>query len=1186
MQIDRLLESLRNDINAEQVVESLVEQTKPVEESVSLGQFLFRILFGLFTRLAWLIWSLPLMLWAFPYFIYVRFMWTTRIPVYLIMFAWAICFVDHNPTGFTTNGRPAGVRFTTDDFWQLWFVLAAPILCRTTLQFPSFLRSIHEKAEKEFSNAFDVEISLESHVTDCYKPTPPGSAADVYYEAQFADKVRHLIDNMPQNMEYDSIRRIVVPKKIDPHVGWDMYMSNRKRAERRRGRRPQPANTKALTFKFGPRYKLNEKEVNEDGEKLTKKTLIIIEHRHDGTETDLEKLGYALVKLGQKKASVEDNGETVKSQVSELGGHVDQTVESETTKVPVSELPEESVPDATKPPTIEAVSAQAEDVALVGFAEEEKIEEIAPISVIPEHKDEQAEPKLSEEEPYVEEEELAAGNTFIEAQQPPLEENIYGTDDVEFQPKTLQQDEADSINTVERVLLLAIETAPIATNIFSDVHDRTGKEDTIEENNRRFLAADLHILEELANDAEILPLREPENALAKTKPMSRLSEIYGPDFKFGFETFEETPVEEPIPTEYETAAAEVDCAAQIELPLTPEPEMMAECIPIPIGDDYDLHEFKLPLSLKSDVPPENLPLPLDDDSDLYDVLPAKAPRNDTEVTAVNPLVANVEPKQMQWVEPDEMELDGLFYQQETGQITHEDEDQILSDAPEPLPQEGYNAMPPVIYQDFFMMDDSTDVTQGQEQNRYDDDIDMMGVEVQGPGSTEDTEMIYRCPTPDELVATTLLQAVQGNSNLMIAGMDDDEYAAYVQQQQMQQQMQEQIRIPPHMQEQIQILAQLHQQHMQATEIVDPRQLATMSFPEQVAQTPTPSGQGVFMPEEQLNYNAPVQQAENHHEQYGQKVQPLGEGFFAQYEETDRSVDDFLAQMRAPLLEKSPEELERQGMYNPSNNQREGLGMVEAHQPQYHYMATGQDIRTDPASAEDVVMGNLEPAGHDVQQTHSDGERVILSEKDDKKIKPYTLQNAPVTEDQGLGNIFSKLDLTKTAPFTQEPGFNKVESNSSFNFTKLQEDEDDEVERMLVEAYEMDDRNESTESKEEKSPGCQDEGESASNEELVPLVAAQDGMERQEESTESIGEQEFGQGEGQTGSNEEEAGSSQPRQRLSTIPEVEEETGEAETEAASPVRTGILRRSRSPGDAEGRRVRRDFPASPDGEDEPG
>jgi hypothetical protein len=222
-------------------------------EQLSLGVFLLRVLFSITVHTAWLFWRLPVWLWIMPYYNYVRYSMNSRLTWTSVAAAWLVCCVDHDPLKFTTSGRPVGVRFTLSDIYQLWYLLAAPVLYRTTFQLLRFLTGIYIKAAEGLGNAFGTGLHIPNYILDYYQRTPPAAASDAAFRLLLTDERLYRVEAKVNGTNHKK-RRNLLFEKDSAHHGWDVYCRSTKfeNARRRRhkevtGRSPRLSQRKVHT---------------------------------------------------------------------------------------------------------------------------------------------------------------------------------------------------------------------------------------------------------------------------------------------------------------------------------------------------------------------------------------------------------------------------------------------------------------------------------------------------------------------------------------------------------------------------------------------------------------------------------------------------------------------------------------------------------------------------------------------------------------------------------------------------------------------------------------------------------------------------------------------------------------------------------------------------------------------------
>ncbi|KAG6001339.1 hypothetical protein E4U43_001341 [Claviceps pusilla] len=178
------------------------------------GSALFGTALHKFTYLVhwtgWLIWRAGALSWMVPYWFYVGFILRGRSSVfrYAILVALLMVLVDERSSA--PELRPGGVAWIWygmrpwggHDDRQSWYLLAAPLVCRTGLD---VLRAGHAACARAFSNALDVQICLSEHVVVCFQPTPPGAACDGIFR-------RRMLDEERKRRDFDV---------HEPEDGWD-----------------------------------------------------------------------------------------------------------------------------------------------------------------------------------------------------------------------------------------------------------------------------------------------------------------------------------------------------------------------------------------------------------------------------------------------------------------------------------------------------------------------------------------------------------------------------------------------------------------------------------------------------------------------------------------------------------------------------------------------------------------------------------------------------------------------------------------------------------------------------------------------------------------------------------------------------------------------------------------------------
>ncbi|KAK2594799.1 hypothetical protein QQS21_007486 [Conoideocrella luteorostrata] len=271
---------LQNEKLAREVSDNVVKSaTQSMEQSKSIGEFLLCILFSILSRTAWIVWALPTFFWIWPYYRYVCSILNHHIPRYQVVAAWMVVFVKHDPVRFTTKGRPAGVRWTSADLFQIWFLLAVPILYRTSLQIPRHLRNLKKVADQKFNGFLDQVFPMDDIVEFC-KPIDPATTPDEK-KKDLKTLQEEAVEELYSNIEIPGYDRKLRTQSRKYTHDRNLYFSSSKYKHNVQQRQPISG------YSIIPRFPTS---FDRQGNPLPPTSVKVVTYNDCGTQTDLPEL--------------------------------------------------------------------------------------------------------------------------------------------------------------------------------------------------------------------------------------------------------------------------------------------------------------------------------------------------------------------------------------------------------------------------------------------------------------------------------------------------------------------------------------------------------------------------------------------------------------------------------------------------------------------------------------------------------------------------------------------------------------------------------------------------------------------------------------------------------------------------------------------------------------------------------
>ncbi|KHN96717.1 uncharacterized protein MAM_05273 [Metarhizium album ARSEF 1941] len=552
--------------------------------------------------------------------------------------------------------------------------------------------------------------------------------------------------------------------------------------------------------------------------------------------------------------------------------------------------------------------------------------------------------------------------------------------------------------------------------------------------------AGLDKLENSANRLETLSLSTAQPTPSPIEQQQSIFEANRSEIRYVSEEVYENSEIEAIPIEaHKIVPDEIQNAAQKSLAHSAETNIAPKSVPDTLRGGRDLNrvikkqgETRKAALIQLPASPGDIPLPAVDDCDLAQEDVSKKP----EICSESGEIIS-----QKWPQSDLDDIEGEGDSAKQLEWAFQlDDDLGMTDFQDPKFHEKSDEMN-IDAQTDCEMPDAPDWDQywDSERGACGDAIDTVIHDVQDAKQNIEMATCIRKPEdlvikPKGLVMETPVVVDQSAQKVTIAGTPDGQPLDHSAPQQM---------------------SQMDLRHSeQATRTTNAEKQTLTKFPEQPAPVTIHHDNATIHSEKQFNNTVPVYQVDqNPGDELDFKLS-LEELLVQIGDESGKCVHGLGAKFHDGQTE-PPEHMETT---RKSSKEAKENDMAQVHPPQNPSMALSQDSHTQPTGAETVVIGNIDTAGRDDKILDFKNGKKTLTTIGGEQEALSAVRNPEARKSRKPSPIFDWTIINSLLPPTlQETGLDQVNEKTSFNFEKIQRQEDELVRKGLKSAYRADSR---------------------------------------------------------------------------------------------------------------------------------